>query len=155
MTSSSTPAPAPAPLIAVRPSQNKPADKKANLAPLQILLFFLTGSKPASVTDAPPPRKETYILVLTTLTFAAAFPIMFVFASDKSTYEVIDLDKRKRAVLNIGLGAVSALENITRACGASGGSAFLCALVEWYYTIRLYQGGFLAEHIEEAFNEGT
>ncbi|KAL4870125.1 hypothetical protein BDV12DRAFT_166639 [Aspergillus spectabilis] len=50
-----------------------------------------------------------------------AFPIMFVFSSDDDSYEVLDLDKR--AVLDLGLGVVSGLENITKACGAFGVSA--------------------------------
>ncbi|KAL4795226.1 hypothetical protein BDV19DRAFT_398904 [Aspergillus venezuelensis] len=135
----------------------RPGPLRSSAATLQFILFFLSVLKPASATDARPQKRATYILTLTTIMFASAFPIMFIFANYEDTYKVIDLDKRarKRAVLNIFQGAVSALENISRACGAFGGSAFLCALVQWYYTIRLYKGGFLPDNIEEAFSEGS
>ncbi|OJJ01632.1 hypothetical protein ASPVEDRAFT_52545 [Aspergillus versicolor CBS 583.65] len=120
-------------------------------ATLQFILIFFGSSKPASETDPRPPQRATAALVVSTLIWAAAFPVMFVFASDDEAFQVLDL--KKRGVLDLGLSVVSGLENITLACGAFGVSAFLCVLVQWYYTIRLYQGGFEREHVRAAYHD--
>lgn len=85
------------------------------------MLIFFGSSKPASETDPRPPQRANITLVISTLIWAAAFPVMFVFASDDAVFEVLDL--KKRAVLNLGSTIVSGLENITLACGAFGVSA--------------------------------
>ncbi|KAL4754666.1 hypothetical protein BDW72DRAFT_116591 [Aspergillus terricola var. indicus] len=121
-------------------------------ASLQFFLFFSTGSKPVSTTDARPPKVGTITLVISTLIWAAAFPVMFIFSSEDDRYAVVDFDKRVLA-LDIGMGVVSGLENITLACGASGASIFFCIIIQWYYTIRLYQGHFTRDHIEAAYND--
>ncbi|KAL4760176.1 uncharacterized protein BDW70DRAFT_138431 [Aspergillus foveolatus] len=122
------------------------------VASLQFFLFFLAGSKPVSTTDARPPKAGTITLVTSTLTWAAAFPIMFIFASEDDRYAVVDFDKRVLA-LDIGTGVVSGLENITLACGAFGTPLFLCIIFQWYYTAQLYRGHFTRDHIEAAYND--
>ncbi|CBF69836.1 predicted protein [Aspergillus nidulans FGSC A4] len=122
------------------------------VASLQFFLFFLAGSKPVSTTDARPPKAGTITLVISTLIWAAAFPIMFIFASEDDRYAVVDFDKRVLA-LDIGTGVVSGLENITLACGAFGASIFLCIIFQWYYTAQLYRGHFTRDHIEAAYND--
>ncbi|KAL4741539.1 hypothetical protein BDV11DRAFT_168122 [Aspergillus similis] len=121
-------------------------------ASLQFLLFFLTGSKPVSTTDARPPRAGSITLVISTLIWAAAFPVMFIFSNEDDRFAVVDFDKRVLA-LDIGAGVVSGLENITLACGAFGASIFLCIIFQWYYTTRLYRGHFTRDHIEAAYND--
>ncbi|KAL4910024.1 hypothetical protein BDW74DRAFT_144262 [Aspergillus multicolor] len=121
------------------------------VASFQFFLFFFAGSKPVSATDARPSKLGTITLAVSTLIWGAAFPIMFVFASADDRYVVVDFDKRA-LVLDIGLGVVSGLENITMACGAFGAAVFLCILFQWYYTIRLYRGKFSREHVEVAYN---
>ncbi|KAL2825144.1 hypothetical protein BDW59DRAFT_161860 [Aspergillus cavernicola] len=117
---------------------------------LQFFLFFFSGTGPASDTDAQPAKRATIGLTISTLIWCVAFPIIFVFRSDGDCYEVVDFDKR--AILGVGLGITSALENITLACGAFSVSAFLCIMMQWYYTACLHQGSFAPEHIKKAYN---
>ncbi|KAL6235192.1 hypothetical protein BDW75DRAFT_240362 [Aspergillus navahoensis] len=98
------------------------------------------------------PKAGTITLVISTLTWAAAFPVMFIFSSGDDRYSVVDFDKRALP-LDVGMGVANGLENITLACGAFGASIFLCVLFQWYYTIRLYRGHFTQDHIEAAYNE--
>ncbi|KAL4992251.1 hypothetical protein BDW68DRAFT_173258 [Aspergillus falconensis] len=121
------------------------------VASLQFLIFFLGSSKPKSATEARPSRAGTITLVISSLIWAAAFPVMFIFSSEDDRYAVVDFNKRALA-LDVGAGVVSGLENITLACGAFGASIFLCLLFQWYYTIRLYGGNFTQDHIEAAYN---
>ncbi|RDW90325.1 uncharacterized protein DSM5745_02100 [Aspergillus mulundensis] len=121
------------------------------VASLQVFLSFFAGSKPVSPTDARPSKLGTITLVVSTLAWGAAFPIMFIFASDDGRYAVMD-SKKRAPVVELGLVVVDGLQNITMACGAFGAAVFLCILFQWYYTIRLYRGQFAREHIEVAYN---
>ncbi|KAL5003550.1 hypothetical protein BDV10DRAFT_180665 [Aspergillus recurvatus] len=128
------------------------ASYNAAVASLQFFFFFIGSSKPISATDARPSRAGTITLAISTLIWGAAFPVMFIFSSEDDHYAAVDFDKRALA-LDVGAGVVSGLENITLACGAFGASIFLCVLIQWHYTIRLYRGHFTQGHIEAAYNE--
>lgn len=82
-----------------------------------------------AVTDPRPPLWYYNILILSTVAWLSAFPLIFAFSDpDEDAYVIFEVspdnDTRRRGLFGLALGAgqstLAVLENISLACGVMG-----------------------------------